>query len=313
MPILAIPVATLAEREPDRTMWDTRTFTFRDLDGNSPFAVGTSDFFYQPDITGTDMPPREIVTRQIPGMEGERLSEIRIGSREVFLPLWIKSSASHLDYLDRRDQLARLFNHRSVDYRAQDGTLDLVANSARGERSLRCVYVDGMTNTMWPNEGAFWGKLGITLRAVRPYWTGVPWATPIVRIPEPSAWFGKFPPTMTSSRAFGNDLRVTVEGDAESWPTVDLVGPATAVTIVGKGLSVSVPGGLADGETGKIVTDPRGRVALFSGVRDWSRVAPTDRYQPLLPGDNSFTITMTGATTASMAKVSGETRYERPW
>lgn len=313
MALLALPYVQqnliVTEFDP-RT--ESRTLAFRDLNGNYPFSLSDGSFVFGPDSEGIDMPPREIVTRAIPGLEGERLAEIKVGPREVFLPLTIHSD-SHYEHLDKRDQLARLFNHRQVDYRTLDGTLDLVANSIRGERSLRCVYVDGMTSGRAPNERSHWQKLGVTLRAVRPYWIGAPWSTPEIRLPSPVAWFGTFPGGITSGNAIGGTVTVTVEGDAESWTNVDIVGPAVSAVITGPGFRLTIPDGLVAGEVFRLQSDPRNRTALFDGVKNWTRVGPSDRYSPLNPGDRLFKFTLTGATAETMVRMSGATSFERPW
>lgn len=265
-----------------------------------------------PGIEGLDLPPREVLTKRSPGMDGERLVEVRTLSREVFLPLFVASDSSHLAYLERRDGLRRLFNYRSVDYRAAGGTFDLVAESARGARSLRCVFVEGMSGVKAPDEGGWWAKLGLTLRAVNPYWEGDRWQTPIIRQESGVSWFGAFPGRLASSYTFGT-FTVPVPGDAESPVTVDLVGPATSVTITGPGLLVSIPGGLASGETARIVTDPRGRTALFGGVVDWARVGPVSTWAPLPPGDRTLSIVVAGVGATTQAQVSGPTRYDAPW
>jgi Phage tail protein len=313
LPILGgVPVVTTPPPLPD-LFAESRTLTLRALDGTEPLPFTGRECFVMSDCDGLDMPPREIIRRSVPGMDGERLAEIRVGSREVFLPMWLSSDSSHLRYLESRDALARLFNYRTVDYRTLDGTFDLVARSVRGERSLRVTYLSGMNSSRWPNEGNYWAKLGLTFLAVRPYWYGEEWTTPVISIPDPVAWFGTWPGGLTTSRALGEDIPITVEGDADSWATVDLVGPASAVTISGPGLLVTIPGGLGNGERASIVTDPRGRTALFEGVKDWTRVGPTTRWAPITPGDRELTVNLGTATTASSAVVHGASLHERPW
>ena len=104
-----------------------------------------------------------------------------------------------------------------------------------------------------------------------------------------------------------------VAGDVESWATVDLVGPATSVTVTGGGVSVFIPAGLSDGETARIVTDPRRRTATFDGVSAWSRVGPTTTWQPLAPGEQAMSIVVAGPGGNTSAQVSGGSYYERPW
>lgn len=291
---------------------DTRTLAFRSLDGTNLIDFTGDEFFDLDGVEGLDLPPREVIRDSVPRMDGTRLREIRIGERQVFLPLFLSSQSSHLAYLTNRDELARLFNHRRVNLRETDGTFDLVARSARGERYLRCTYLDGMPGSRsTDSSGSAWEALGLTLLACRPYWYGEPWKTPIIKKPGNVAWFGTWPGQLSSSRAIGAGIPINVAGDVPSFATVDLVGPATSVTVTAPGLSVSIPAGLAAGEPAKIVTSDRGRTALFGGVKDWSRVAPTDRYEPLQPGLTEISIVMAGTTSNSLAQVSGPTLFER--
>jgi hypothetical protein len=247
-------------------------------------------------------------------MAGARLKEIRTLEREIFLPLFIENPSAHASYLDDLDQLAGLFNYRTVDYAANDGTLNLVATSVRGERRLRCAYTEGMTGYGTDNQGSTWASFGLKFLCVQPYWYGTPWTTGVLKqhADEPD-FFSEFPPLLSSALTIGADIPVTVSGDVESWMTVDLVGPATSVTISGEGNLVSIPAGLGAGATAKIVTDPRGRTALFDGVVDWTRIGPATTWRPLQPGSRSISILVTGIASQTQAAISGPTLYERPW
>jgi hypothetical protein len=307
----AYPVLDQPPTGPDTTMDETRSLSLRALDGTNPFPSTGREFFFMPDIEGIDYPDPEIITKRIPGEDGERLQEIRIGPRDIFLPLWIASDSSHLDYLARRDALAALFSHFGVDYRANDGTFDLVANSPRGERTLRVAYKAGMSRAKWPNEGATWAKLGINLIAVRPFWYGERWETPVLKQPAAVNSFASFPLQFSTSVALGENIPVIVGGDASSWAEMTFVGPADTINVSSTGLQFSIPAGLADGETAQIITDSRGRTALFDGVKDWSRVGPVRKWSPLAPGDRRITIAITGTGTNTEAQVSGWSRYLR--
>lgn len=314
MPILAgIPVADrpVAKTYP---LKESRTLGFRSIDGADLLPFTGSEFFAKAGIEGLDLPPRELIRETVPGMDGSRIREIRIGEREIFLPLFVASGSSHAGYLDRRDQLATLFNHRGLNYQITEGTFDLVASSVRGERYLRCLYSDGMKGSLGQdNSGAWWESIGLNLLAVQPYWHGERWETPTIYKPADVSFFGTFPPSLSASRALGVNMPITVKGDVPSWPSVDITGPATNVAVTGPGLSVSIPGGLLAGETATIITDPRKRDALFNGVRDWTRIAPSDRYNAIMPGEQQLSVVLSGATPETTAKVYGDSLYERPW
>jgi hypothetical protein len=292
---------------------DTRTLTLRDLAGVEPLPAEGGDFVFMPDTEGLDMPPREVIRQPLPGLDGAQLREIRTLEREVFLPIWLASSTSHQHYLERRDALADLFQYRYVDYKAEAGTLDLVATSTRGERTLRCVYLGGMTSAMRPNEGPYWAKLGVTLLAVQPYWVGGNWQTATLQLGAEPDPFAGFELQLSSSVVLGSGIAISIGGDVPSWPVIQVTGPATTVTVEGPGLLVSIPDGLGSGETARIVTDPRNRTATFDGDKDWSRVGPLTTWAPLNPGNITLDVLLTGATSSTSATISGSTLYERPW
>lgn len=292
---------------------ESRSLAFRKLDGSYPFPATGREFFFLPELEGVDLVDPEIITKQSPGMDGEMITEIRTPRRELFLPLWIASESTHAHYLDQRDALAELFAHHGVDYRALGGTFDLVADSDRGERFLRCVYTGGMKAAKRPSEGAYWAKLGITAWAVQPHWIGERWETPIVTGGSPVNTFASFPLEFSSTLALGSEMLIAVDGDVDSWITVDITGPAETVLVEAPGLVFEIPGGVFEAETVKVVTDPRHRVALFDGINDWSRIGPATTWTPLAPGDHYMTIAVSGANSNTQAQVSGDTLYRRPW
>jgi hypothetical protein len=300
-------------RIPDTTRLDTRTLAFRTLDGDYPFPATGREFFFMPDLDGLDLVDPEIIYRTVPGMDGALISEIRTPVRELSLPLFLSSDSSHAHYLDYRDALAGLFTRRRVDYRRLGGTFDLVASSLRGERYLRCTYTGGMKAIKRPGEGSYWAKLPISAVAVQPYWVGEGWETPVLRQPDDPDFFASFPGELSSSMALGT-FPLTVAGDVDSWPTFDIIGPSTSVTVSSSsGLSFTIPAALASGEVVQVVTDPRARTALFDGVKDWARVGATTTWRPLPPGDQELTVAVTGTSTNTQVQVRGSTFWERPW
>jgi hypothetical protein len=294
---------------------DSRWLAFESLDGGTVFQATGHEFFIQEGIDGLGIPPREIVTKKYPGMAGAQLKEIRTLEREIFLPLFIENSSAHAEYLNDLDALAALFDYRTVDYAANDGTLNLVATSAKGTRRLRCTYTQGMdTGYGTSSEGATWASIGLKFLCVQPYWYGDTWTTPIIQqIPITTGTFPAFPIELSSNVILGNNISVTVPGDVESYVTIDLVGPTSSVEVSSDGLLFSIPAGLADGEPAKIVTDPRSRTATFSGIEDWSRVGPATLWRPLAPGDHELDITLADGGTNTRAQVSGRSFWERPW
>jgi Phage tail protein len=316
MPILAFPVAS-GPTDPTviGDLTDSRSIGFESLTGQPVLDATNQAFIFLSGIEGLGIPPRDIALRKTPGMDGARIQEVKTLEREIFLPVFVEDWTGHAAYLDAVDQLASQMNYRTADYRSNDGTLNLVATSVKGMRRLRCLYQGGMdTGYGTDNEGNVWASLGLKFLCVQPYWYGTPWSTPVLKQDaSPPDFFASFPGALSNDLILGSDIPITVDGDVDSWITIELVGPATSVTISGDGLLVSIPAGISDGSTVKIVTDPRGRTALFDGQKNWARIGPTTTWAPFPPGDRQISIVMAGVDVNSQAVVYGSTLYERPW
>lgn len=296
----------------NRDRVDTRTLAFESLSGEPIFPSTGHEFIWLDGIEGLGLPPREIVTKTYPGMDGAKIRKVRTGVRDIFLPLFLEHDSSHAAFLSDMDALEAQFNYRSIDAIVNDGTLNLVGTSSRGERRLRIMYASGAESGYGTdNDGGIWASLGLRFMAVQPYAFGEEWSTPVIRQPAPVDTFAEFPLNLSADVALGAGIPITIGGQVGSRIVVDLVGPASSVTVTGEGLVFSIPAGLADGESARILTDPRGRRALFDGVLDWSRIGPSTTWKALPAGDQELSIAMTGTSQASSARVSGMSLFER--
>jgi hypothetical protein len=314
VPILAGGVPVVETPDQIDLKKDSRGLNLRRVsDGVFPLEPTGKEFFFRSGSEGLGLGPREVIRDTQMGVDGSRLREIRYTERPIFLPLFVKSDSSHAEYLDSVDALDSLFEHEGIDV-GEDGTVDLVATSLRGTRTLRCVYLEGREGSMHPTERGIWGSWGIRLLACRPHWSGGEWTTPLVRQGGVYAFPGALGDGFGTSQALGSNITVDVPGNIRSCPQVEVVGPATAVTITSaSGMSVTVPAGVASGETFVLTTDPRGRAATFNGVKNWTRVGPLDTYGQGFLGNTSFNITMTGTSAATSARVYGTVWWSKPW
>lgn len=314
MPILAGGFSVVDKPTQINLKQDTRGLNLRRVsDGVFPLDPTGDAFFFRSGAEGLGLGPREVIRDSQMGVDGTRLREIRYVERPIFLPLFVKSDSSHAAYLDAVDGLDSLFEHDGIDV-SEDGTVDLVATSLRGTRTLRCVYLEGREGSLHPTERGIWGSWGIRLVACRPHWNGGEWTTPIVRQGDRYPFPGSLGDGFGSSRALSEDILISVPGNVRSFPSVEVVGPADDVTVTSdSGLSVTVADGVEVGETFLLRTDPRGRAALFNGVKDWSRVSPLDTYGQGFLGDETFNVAIGGATEATSARVFGDTWWSKPW
>lgn len=296
---------------------DPRRLDFRSLDGTDAIEWTGNEWIIQSGIQGLDVPPRDVVTEAVPGMDGARLREIRTGTRSVVLPFFVYSAdreqASHHAQLA---QIRRHLDYRRVDYAAAEGTFDLVAVGAGGERSLRCVYVDGMEGLagVASGNGAYWSTFDTKLLAVQPYWVGVEWSTPTVTTGVGSPFVSNaalWPRSISGSVALGQDMRVSVGGDVPSPPNVELDGPWTTAHITSpQGLDLTI--GAVPSGTLRIETGRRRRVTL-DGVPAWHLVGDSPHWQPLPAGEAIISIALTGADASTSARVFGRSLWETAW
>lgn len=319
MPILAtgIPVTRLAALRPDpealyacsQRLW------FRDLDGNDLVKWTGVERFVQRGMRGLDEPPLTLITSTQPDVDGALLDDIKVGVRELMLPLFLESRGDEEAFLVARDNVHQLVDFRQVDFKTNDGTFDLVGSSARGERLLRCTYVSGLEGDNSDEAAGLWYEaFPLTLWAVQPNWRGDDWSTPVIRIPSADTWFGTWPGQLSSSVALSKPMAIDIGGDAPSWPKAEVMGPATTVLIsAGDGFSLSIPAGLASGEFLTLESDPRRASVLFDGAPSWGRVAADFRTDAFLPGTRVVSIDVAGATGQTYARVHGTNMHRRPW
>jgi hypothetical protein len=298
---------------------DDRRLEFWSLDGASVIDWCGEEFIAQQGAQGLDLGPREVIRQQVQGLAGSRLVEIRDLEREVFLPLWVRANdRNYRTNLLQLRELRGFLDYRDRDYATAQGTFDLVAISGPGgTRRLRCTLLEGMEGDY--GRGAFqsWRTIGLRLLAVDPHWHGEQWSTPSVTLPEPIPFLSDslaypFPRAISGSLALGANMNIGIPGDLPSPAVVEIFGPADSAHVTSSsGLDVHI-GGVASGQT-LIVDTGRTRQVLLDGSPAWGLLGPSPRWVPLPPGQSSVTITVTGATTATSARVFGETRWQTAW
>jgi hypothetical protein len=317
MPILAATVRefVVAPRQPD---W--RRLEMRNLQGDDAVQWSGREWIMRRGVLGLDVPPREVISESVPGLDGARLREIRTGPRTVFVPIMMVATDGYNATL--RAQLTRLrsfVDYRDVDYGTAEGTFDLAALTPAGGRTLRCTYVEGMEGeyTLDGGTGTYWQSYGVRLLAVDPYWHGDEWSTTEVALPKASPFLSNnianpFPRALSASVALGADMPVTVGGDVPSPAIVEGTGPWTSMHITSpQGLDVTV-GPVGAGHTLLLDTGRQLR-CLLDGASDWSLIGDAPQWRPLPPGAASISIEVAGADVNTRARVHGDSLWETAW
>jgi Phage tail protein len=307
VPIIAatstIPPTTPPGGGTDLTWEDSRRLLLSTMDATDGQVFIGDEWVIMPGMTGMGLPPVNVATQQAPGLDGAWLREITIGPREVFLPLFIGSNSGHVDYLARLDRLQTFLDPRAVtDPSAVDGTVLLIAQSLSGTRQLAVAYLDGMQGDEGQSAaGTFWATFGVKLLAVDPWWRdadqtvlefGVGSGGPFLAADgSGDVW----PRALAPSVSAGVGMPITVDGRVPVWPTIEVDGPATSVT-VSSDAGTNVQIGTVDlGETLTLITDPRHRSCRVAGVKAWDRVAAAPQFRPLTPGENTLAVEAPGA------------------
>lgn len=266
--------------------------------------------------TGLGAPPRDVLTTEATGELLPHLEGLPERPAEVFLPLLVEADTAP-GLVGALEGLTDLTRGHWPGFRADDGTVDLVAAEGGSVRRRRCVYRSGLEDAA-PGE---WASVGLSLVAVWPWWVGDPWETEQVRVPDPrpfvtsddAYYFGSL--YLVASRALGEDLPLVVRGTAPSPPVVELWGPASSVTIESPaGLSLVI-GDLDEGDHLVIDTRRARRVELNGGgpASGWPLVARGAQIRPLPPGGSTVSVVIEDATEASAARVWGDSLFHFPW
>jgi hypothetical protein len=299
---------------------DLRRLDFQSIDGSDVLQWDGDEYIIQSGITGLGIPPRDVITETVPGLEGGRIRDIRTGPRTVTLPFVVVSN----DYLaaSHQAQMAHLrsfVDYRTNDYVGDEGTFDLVATSEAGQRLLRCVYLEGMEGVegVASGNGSFLSTFDAKLLAVQPYWRGQEWSTPIVSVSTGSMFLSNdpangFPRAISASVALGAGMPVIVGGDVPSPAVIELTGPSTATSITSpQGLNVQI-GALTAGQQ-LIIDTGRSRRVLLDGVSRWDLVGDSPQWRPLPPGNATISVVVNNATAATSARVYGTSLWETAW
>lgn len=280
-------------------------------------------------ITGLEIPPRRVTAQDFPGLDGQRLTQLSTGSREVVIPFLFDSPSG--DVRTSRAALAKvraLLDYRATDYALNEGTFDLVATGVdgTGTRYLRVTYVDGMEGNLGiANGGTYWSTCDARLLAVSPYWRGETWGIFDVGIGADDPFLAvatepQYDLVISSDRVLGVGVPVRVAGDVPSPCKVRVVGPATTTHVTSPaGLDVTI-GNVPTGQTFILDTgttdNGRRKSATLQGVSSWSLISASPKWGTggALPvGNTTVDIVATGATSATRISVYGTALYETAW
>jgi len=257
---------------------------------------------------GLGIGPTSFESSAVLGGNGSILRGKRIDERDIFVPVLIEGDTED-DVNNEREHLRRVFS--PLDPRP---LWVLVYVAGRDSyRAMRIHYKDGLSGNFQDNYGGTWQVVGLEFRAFDALWQG-PEAAFSRQVVTTTQHFLSttqgFLPMLVSGSTIAGRLSAFVEGDAPVAPLWKITPPGSdlSITHVQTGSVFAISGTLTE-ET--FINMATGQVysATFPNGELWDRVSAASAPFELLPGDNDFDITFTGATSASAVSVSYRPQY----
>lgn len=288
----------------------TDTLAWIDADGAATPLTGQPDMdvHWALGVEGRFMPPVAYTEDAVYEQPGTRLRSVRMGARDVTLPITVIGD----DEQQVRSKVRSLL--RQFNPVRGDGTLR--ATSPDGTmRDLRCRYVQGMEGLeARDNMGRSFLRMVLVLHASSPFWTDTAASetTYTVGGTPPflnSAWLGSR--WLTSDTVLGRQV-ITNDGDLDAYPVFTVAGPANSVTITNDttGERIAYEAALLAGEVLTIDTRPFVKtVTREDGSNRYASLSLDSVLFSLPPGSSTVLLDVPGSTVDTYAVVS----YRRTW
>lgn len=288
--------------------------TITDPSGTDWAFDGTNGYWEAPGKKGFDGATYQHYRDESPMVAGAFWRGVRALPRELFFPIVIRDMNRDLALAKRRALTKALSPARGKECTITTSWPDGSA------RSIRARYVDGFDGAeRGPGE---WGvttmKYGLRFIADDPYFIGdevvLPYqlvASTRTELPIPGA--DTFYEVVSSSLLAAGTV-INNPGDVDAYPTWNFTGPFTQIqaenVTSGKTFTITYTAATS-ANTLSLVTEP-GKSYLVdeNGVNRWNSLVAGYQLWPLVDGDNTVNITLTGPTTDSAAIVTFFPLYE---
>lgn len=286
----------------------SETLTWIAVDGAQTVLDGSGAYLALTGRQGFYAAPINLIADQIPLQPGAREKYVQTLPNPVKVPILIKPTT----------EAALAANRRALKW---------AMNPRRGVGTLRSVAADGMTRDLLcrciagfegdestANRGPGWAEVDLVFQASDPYWYDAVATIQAFTSGAPAVFFtNPFLPLNLSSSGILSSFTIANNGDVECWPVWTITGPGSAVvlsnTTTGETLSSAIT--LAAGQVLTIDTRPGSKtVTREDGSNQFSTITATSSLWALQPGANSITLSLSGATSASVLQLSYKQRYE---
>lgn len=238
------------------------------------------------------MPPVRVSTMPLPNRNGSRLLGAFHLERPVVIP--VVAPGSTLD----RDELRRWA--RVLDPTRGEGTLTVVDGSSPG-RFLRCCYDAGL-DELDEVSGSI-NTAALIFRAAYPYWLdALEQSRTVTQGSAVTTWFPFLPLILGASDAFAA-FTITITGDVQSWPVVNVTGPGQQIVArnLTTGASWTLQTTLAAGSQLVVDHRPGRKQVTIDGVNAYPNLTADSTLWPLVAGANRIELAVALTAPASIA------------
>ena len=250
--------------------------------------------------TGLGLAPVDIKSSERLSGDGSIVRGVRYGARDVYVPLLL--SGTELSVTEARRDLTRLLAPHlgPVDVRIEDPVTGT-------DRMIRGYLRDGMEGDFGTDFGRSWHRLGLTFECPDPWWLG-PEQIVELRIDPGSKPFisqsAPFFPVMLAQSSVQGQFEVDILGDGPVWPSWQVTGPGEDLTI-SNGQDVIEISGEFDASSPVLIETGPGRITPDR----WADLSLRSRLFSLDPGQQMLTVTLVGASTDTLVRLTYQERF----
>ena len=250
--------------------------------------------------TGLGLAPVDIKSSERLSGDGSIVRGVRYGARDVYVPLLL--SGTELSVAEARRDLTRLLAPHlgPVDVRIEDPVTGT-------DRMIRGYLRDGMEGDFGTDFGRSWHRLGLTFECPDPWWLG-PEQIVELRIDPGSKPFisqsAPFFPVMLAQSSVQGQFEVDILGDGPVWPSWQVTGPGVDLTI-SNGQDVIEISGEFDASSPVLIETGPGRITPDR----WADLSLRSRLFSLDPGQQMLTVTLVGASTDTLVRLTYQERF----
>ncbi|GAB3166887.1 hypothetical protein GCM10027059_26500 [Myceligenerans halotolerans] len=315
-------LASVQEPPPPTTAARDLTLWLESWDGTRRVELSTGPIRWKAGATGLEEAPTEILEEYTPGSAGSQVVGVEYPPRDALLPVTIGGR----DWVDLNASLQRLKNLTNPrNGMTEDGSFRLVVKSPNGTRQIGMVRRGGLEGNGSPSQVR--QNRVLDLFAPHPFAEDRADAPPFevglgagadnfFAVDDLDATAPNFEDLeLAPSVILGADMPLPITSELPPYATIEIDGPTGAGLILeaNTGLYLEVPDGVPDGDTLRVVTDPRRKSIRLNGSPAAGKVALGSNLAPLAVGDNLISITATGATANTRLRLTWRGQYGGMW